>query len=526
MRRTPLSFVLSAVLVWLLCGSALAQQNPPIWGMPYAELSRALQSGNLSAQAVVVAYLERIRAIDQSGPGLNSIIEVNPDALAIALALDRQLAESGPKGPLHGIPVVLKANIDTGDKMATSAGSLALANHLAGKDAFLVQRLREAGAIILAKANLSEWANFRSNESSSGWSSLGGQTRNPYSTDRNPCGSSSGSAVAVAARLAPIAIGTETDGSIVCPAGINGVVGIKPTVGLVSRQGIIPISATQDTAGPMALTVSAAAQVLQAMMGVDAADPVTQAQTGQTAHFLPDAQIVDLDGVRVGIWREHFGGRQLHRVSDIVDQSVNILEKLGATAVSDISFDLSGVGDAEYGVLLYEFKHGLNDYLSKHEVADAVGTLEALIAFNRTNASKIMPHFGQDIFIQAQAMGDLTEPGYQEALLASRDKVRSEIDRVMDKHDLDAVLAAVNSPAWKTDWVNGDHFLLSSSRLAAVSGYPSVTVPAGQVSGLPIGIALIGRAYSEAKLIQIAHLFEQRAQARIEPPLDSPPPRH
>lgn len=520
MRRFFSGLLMYPAAIGLLFSSAWAQQDPPIWGMPYAELSASLQAGDLSAQAVVTAYLERIRAIDRQGPGLNSIIEVNPDAMSIALARDKALADSGPQGPLHGIPVILKANIDTGDKMATSAGSLALANHVAEKDAFLVKRLRDAGAIVLAKANLSEWANFRSSESSSGWSSLGGQTHNPYATDRNPCGSSSGSGVAVAARLAPISVGTETDGSIVCPAGINGIVGIKPTVGLISRQGIIPISATQDTAGPMALTVAAAARALQAMVGVDTSDAATAAQPSELQTYLPDPRILNLKGVRIGIWRDHFGGRQLHRVAAVVDRSVAVLEQLGAATVPDLSFDLSGVGDAEYEVLLYEFKHGLNAYLSQHNVPDEASNLASLIKFNEAHRSQVMPHFGQDIFVAAQAKGGLDEAQYHAALRASRDKVRSEIDRVMDQHRLDAIIAAVNAPAWKTDWVNGDHFLLSSSRLAAVSGYPSVAVPAGEVSGLPIGIALIGRAYSEARLIQIAHLFEQQIQARIEPKLD------
>ncbi len=444
-----------------------------------------LQRGELRSEDLVEWYIRRVEAIDSSGPQLNSMIEINPDALRIARSLDVEWKTSGPRGPLHGIPVVLKANIDTADQMHTSAGSLAMADHAPPADAFVVKRLRDAGAVILGKSNLSEWANFRSSQSSSGWSSVGGQTKNPYDTTRSPCGSSSGSAVAVAANLTVLAVGTETDGSVVCPAGVNGIVGIKPTLGLVSRSGIIPIAHSQDTAGPMARSVRDAAMLLTAMTGIDADDPAT-ANAGSNPG-----------------------------VDAILESSVAVLEKQGATIVDNIEYEVANMHDAEYEVLLYEFRADLNSYLEKSNAP--MQSLADLIAFNEGHATTAMPIFGQDILLAAEEKGPLATPEYLEALATSRRLARAAIDGAMDQHDLDALVAPTNGPAWMIDHVNGDNFGIGSSSLAAISGYPSITVPAGQVSGLPIGISFIGKAWNEKQLIEIAYAFEQATGARFAP---------
>lgn len=439
-----------------------------------------------------MAVLTRIEAIDDQGPTLNAIIEINPDALELARELDREFAQSGPVGPLHGVPVVLKANIDTADKMATTAGSLALADHHAGDDAGLVRLLREAGAIIVAKANLSEWANFRSNSSSSGWSSLGGQTRNPYILDRNPCGSSSGSAVAVAARLVPLAVGTETDGSIVCPSGTNGVVGIKPTRGSVNQEGIIPISHTQDIAGPMARTVRGAALMLSVMQGKD------NYRIERT----------NLDGLKIGVLRDYSGAGRLPAVGNLYASWQQMLESAGAELEDPFNLDLpDSISNAELQVLLFEFKTDLNAYLGN--ISDGPASLEELIAFNEAHKDTVMPYFGQELFLQAQGMGGLDSPVYLEALAQNGEAMREILADVFVEHQLDAIIAPVNSPAWKTDWLLGDDFGLSSSTIAAVSGYPSVAVPGGLVSGLPVSMAIIGRPGSEALLLEIAAVFEK-----------------
>ena len=503
--------------IGLLCVLALAAAHVgarPIHERSAAELAAALRTGELSAVAITRAFLARIAALDDDGPRLNAIIEINPDAQAIAAGLDQRFAAGGALGPLHGLPVVLKANIDTGDHMATTAGSLALKGHLAQADAFHVARLREAGAVILAKANMSEWANFRSRPSVSGWSSLGGQTKNPYALDRNACGSSSGSAVAVSARLAPLAVGTETDGSIVCPAGINGIVGIKPTVGLVSRHGIVPISATQDTAGPMANTVYDAALLLASMVGQDPADGASVASEGD---FVPRVEILHLDGVRVGVWRGYFGAER-QRVRDLFDDNVAALASLGAEIVDPIGLELpDDLGTAEGEVLLHEFKAGLNAYLAQHEVHPALDTLAELVAFNRANRAEVMPIFGQSTFLEAMERGGLDAPVYLAARKNSHELVRRRLLEVLAEHALDVIVAPINSPAWMIDWVNGDHFVLSSSRLAAVSGAPSIAVPAGFIDGLPIGIAFVGAPFMERELIQYAYAFEQATRARREP---------
>ncbi len=507
--------VLLLVLASLLTGCATAPpQRDSLVALSIPELQRAIATGELTSVEVVRAYLARIEALDDSGPRLNAVVEINPDALTIAAERDAAFTSSGVVGPLHGIPVILKANIDTGDAMATTAGSMALAGHRARADAFHVARLRAAGAVILGKANLSEWANFRSESSVSGWSSLGGQTRNPFSTDRNPCGSSSGSAVAVAARMAPLAVGTETDGSIVCPAGSNGVVGIKPTVGLVSRGGIIPIAHTQDTAGPMANTVYGAALGLASMVGEDPADPSSVAPQGP---YVPDTGRIDLNGVRVGVWRGYFGSNN-DAVRNVFDSNVAALAALGAEIVDPVVIEIpDDLALAEYQVLLYEFKAGLNAYLASHEVDPSVDTLAEIIAFNAANAAEVMPIFGQDILELAATKGDLRSPEYLDALAKSHVVMRTALDRVIAAHALDVIVAPVNGPSWKIDWVNGDAFALSSSQLAAVSGYPSVAVPAGFVRGLPIGLAFIGAPFDERDVIQVAYAFEQHTRARREP---------
>ncbi|KAA9132742.1 amidase [Marinihelvus fidelis] len=465
------------------------------------ELQAAMTGGELDSVDITRHYLDRIERVD---PGINAIIETNPDAEAIAAALDRERAETGPRGPLHGIPVVLKANIDTGDAMATTAGSLALVEFRAPDDAQLVTRLRDAGVVILGKANLSEWANIRSTRSSSGWSSLGGQTRNPYDTARNPCGSSSGSAAAVAANLVVLSVGTETDGSIVCPAGTNGIVGIKPTLGLVSQDGIIPIAHSQDTAGPMARTVRDAALLLDAMA-------ISTEQTGSLLDALEDAT---LEGKRIGVVRNYPGAGAHPGVDAVLQSAISAMEAAGATVV-DIELHTDGAGAAEWEVLLYELKADLATYLQ--DAGAPYASLEELIAFNKANADTVMPLFGQEIFELAQAKGDLDDPTYTEALATGRRITRGAIDSALDANDLDALLAPTNGPAWLTDPVNGDTFSIGSSSWAAISGYPNITVPAGFVSGLPIGVSLFGTAWSDAGLIAIAYAFEQATQLRRPP---------
>ncbi len=481
------------------------------------DLRQRLADGELTAVAITRFFLDRIIAMNNLGPRLNAIIQTNPDAIAIAQELDRKFAESGPTGPLHGIPVVLKDNIDTGDAMETTAGSLALAGHHAKDDAFLTARLRAAGAVILAKANMSEWANFRSNDSSSGWSSVAGQTRNPHVLDRNTCGSSSGSAVAVAAGLSPLAVGTETDGSIVCPAGINGVVGIKPTVGTVSRRGIIPISHTQDTAGPMAKTVLGAAILLEALVGYDPRDRGAR-RFPTPVNFMPETQTLDLNGTRIGVLRSFFGSGKYPGVERIFTSTIETLTDLGAEIVDPVRIEsTSTLRDAEFAVMKFEFKAGIAEYLGEHGNPNNLATLADLIAFNNANATSVMPLFGQNVFTESEAMAGLSDPAYQTALEGSALLVRRAFTEAFSEHDLDVLIAPVNAPAWKTDWVHGDRFQLSSSSLAAISGNPSVVVPAGYISSLPVNIAFIGPAFSEPVLIQVAYAFEQATRA-FQPP--------
>jgi amidase len=483
-----------------------------------AALQQSMKSGKLTAHSITEKYLQRIEELDRRGPSLHSVIEVNPDALVIARQLDRERKAKGPRGPLHGIPVLVKDNIGTADRMTTTAGSYALEGSIPPRDSFVAGQLREAGAIILGKANLSEWANFRSSHSTSGWSGRGGQARNPYALDRNPCGSSSGSGVAVSANLCPVALGTETNGSIVCPSSTNGIVGIKPTVGLVSRNGVVPISHTQDIAGPMARTVADAAAVLGAMTGVDSRDPATQASRSKSltdyTRFL-DAN--GLKGARIGVVRQLFGYNEF--VDKLADAAIAVMKGQGAVIVDPAKIEtLKQMGGGEFTVLLYEFKADLNAYLASLGTKAPVHTLKEIIEFNKRHVREEMPYFGQDIFIKAEAKGPLTSPEYQKALAKCRTLSRGKgIDATMEKYKLDALVAPTGAPAWTTDLVNGDHDSGGSSGPAAIAGYPHVTVPAGYVFGLPVGISFFGRAWSEPTLIKLAYSFEQATKFRKVP---------
>lgn len=485
-----------------------------------AELQAAMEEGEFTAVELVNAYIERIEAIDQDGPRLNSILEINPDALDIAQALDEERRTSGARSPLHGIPILLKDNIDTADRMRTTAGSLALMNSTPARDAFIVQRLRDAGAVILGKTNMSEWANFRSTRSSSGWSGRGGQCKNPYILDRNPCGSSSGSGAATSANLTAGSIGTETDGSIVCPATANGVVGIKPTVGLLSRSGIIPISHNQDTPGPHARVVADAAAILGAMVGVDPDDPATAPSEGRA--YTDYTQFLDpngLQGARIGVARQGVTGYS-EETDRLFEQAIQAMRDAGAIIIdpADIpTINEITTGPTELTVLLYDFKHDLNAYLAARNDPD-IRTLADLIAFNEENAEQELRWFGQELFLMAQEKGELTDPEYIEALETNHRLGRTEgIDAVLQAHQLDAIVAPTGSPAWTTDLVNGDHFLGASSSPAAIAGYPLISVPMGFAFGLPVNITFMGTAWSEPTLIRLAYAFEQATKVRRPP---------
>jgi amidase len=483
-----------------------------------ADLQGGMESGQLSARSIAERYLERIEALDRKGPTLRSILETNPEALEIADALDEERRQGRVRGPLHGIPVLLKDNIATADRMTTTAGSYALEGCIPARDSFVAARLREAGAVLLAKTNLSEWANFRSEHSSSGWSGRGGQCRNPYILDRNPCGSSSGSGSATSANLGAVSLGTETDGSIVCPSNANGLVGIKPTLGLVSRSGIVPIAHSQDTAGPMTRSVTDGAILLGALTGVDPRDPATGASEAKAhADYTAFLDPQGLAGARIGVARQLFG---YHPGLDaVLEEPLNALKAHGAELVDPV--ELATLGDfdeAEYEVLLYEFKTDLERYLAELGEASRFKTLAEIIQFNEDNSGREMPFFGQEVFLKAVEKGDLSTPEYLQALETCRRMSRDEgIDATMDEHRLDAIVAPTGGPAWTTDPVNGDHFLGSSSSFAAVSGYPNITVPAGFVHGLPVGLSFFGRAWSEATLIRLAFAFEQATRVRRPP---------
>jgi amidase len=504
------------ILVALVASVSGAGDEPPIVEASIADLQALMEQGTSSAEAITRAYLDRIERLDGE---LNAVIVTNPNALAEARALDEERREHKVRGPLHGIPILLKDNIESRDPMPTTAGSLALAGNVTGRDAFFVSRLREAGAVILGKTNLSEWANFRSERSSSGWSGVGGQTNNPYDPTRNPCGSSSGSGAAVAASFAAVAIGTETNGSIVCPATANGVVGIKPTVGLVSRTGVVPISHSQDTAGPMARSLADAVTVLTAMIGRDEADPATVIADDAAGWSLAeDLRNDGLKGKRIGVVRSLAGFHS--EVDRLFEAAIADLRAAGATVVDDLAFERKeDLGSAAYDVLLYEFKHDLNAYLASLPSPDDLPatTLEALIAFNEAHADEEMPFFDQEIFITSQAKGPLTEAAYTEALNLVQSTCRQGIDQLLAEHELDALIAPTGGPAWKTDLVNGDHFIGSSSSYPARAGYPNITVPMGAVHGLPVGLSFFASALSEPTLIEITFAYEQATRHRAPP---------
>lgn len=478
------------------------------------DLQQKMVSGELTSESICKNYLERIKLVD---PILKSVIELNPDAIKIAQKLDEERKSGNVRGPLHGIPIMIKDNIDTGDKMQTTAGSLALEGNVAEKDAFIVAKLREAGAVLLGKTNLSEWANFRSTNSSSGWSGRGGQVRNPFCLDRTPCGSSSGTGAAVSANLCTIGIGTETNGSIMCPSGINGVVGIKPTLEMWSRQGIIPIAHSQDTAGPMARNVADAATLLGALAEFDANDAETHFTTGKIYNdYTSFLNAGGLKGKRIGIASQMLSSNK--KVKALFNAAVKVLKKQGAEIVEEVEFEGNRKwGRPSYQVLLYEFKADLNKYLQEHPSVP-VKSLAEIIEFNKNNASKEMPWFDQEIFEEAQAKGDLSTEEYLTALAESKKWAGKEgIDAVMKTHNLDAIIAQTNGPAWSIDWVNGDNFSGGSSSPAAISGYPNITVPMGFVKGLPVGISFFGLAWSEPTLIEIAYAFEQATKHRKAP---------
>jgi amidase len=483
-----------------------------------ADLQRAMKSGQESAVSLAKAYLRRIEELDQRGPAVNAVIEINPDVVAIARALDKERKANGPRGPLHGIPVLIKDNIDTHDRMMTTAGSLALLGSIAPRDSFLVQRLRAAAAVILGKANLSEWANFRGSRSTSGWSGRGGLTKNPYALDRNPSGSSSGSAVAVSANLCALAVGTETDGSIISPSTVCGIVGVKPTLGLVSRSGIIPIAHSQDTAGPMTRTVTDAAVLLGALSGADSRDPATQPGSGRVSpDYTASLDANGLRGARLGV------PRRLYRSNAVSEKLINtaleVMKGLGAILVDPAEIPTVGkLGDSESEVLHYEFKTGLNAYLRGLGPHAPVRTLKEVIEFNERNRDKELRYFGQETLLRAQEKGPLTDKVYLDALAKCRRLSRDEgIDAVMNQHQLDAIVVPSGGPAGPTDLVYGDRGVGGNSSFAAVAGYPNITVPAGEIQGLPVGISFFGRAYSEAVLFRIAFAFEQASKARKPP---------
>ncbi|MGH8075426.1 MAG: amidase [Lysobacter sp.] len=480
-----------------------------------ATLQSRMAGGELDSRTLTRAYLGRIAAIDDAGPTLNAVIETNPAALDEAEALDAERRAGHIRGPLHGIPVLLKDNIDA-TPMVNSAGSLALAGHRPKTDAPLVRALREAGAVILGKTNLSEWANFRSTRSSSGWSARGGQTRNPYVLDRSPCGSSSGTGAAIAASLAAAGVGTETDGSVICPAAMTGLVGIKPTVGLIGRSGIIPIAQSQDTAGPMARSVADAALLLGVMASADdAADAATVAAVAHRRKDYTDAlDPAALDGARIGVLRDAMGRNP--DLDAAMERTIAAMKAAGATVVDSKLPTAGDWDDAEYTVLLYEFKEGLNRYL--RDSGTAVGSLAELIAFNTANADREMPWFGQEILLQAQEKGSLDEADYRESASKAKRLAGPEgIDAALEHDNLDALIAPATGPAWVTDLVNGDHFGGAGYGAAAVAGYPSVTVPIGDVHGLPVGVILMGAQWSEPELIGLAYSLEQATQARTPP---------
>ncbi len=486
--------------------------------MTIQQLQAGYSEKKYTVTEITQTYIDRINEIDRNGPALNSVIMINPDALSIAEELDRELREGKPRGPMHGVPVILKDNIDTHDKMPNTAGATILRNSYPDKDSFIAMKLREAGAVILGKANLSEWANFRADVSSSGWSGVGGQTKNPYILDRNPCGSSAGSGVAASANLCMVAIGTETNGSIVCPSNNNGIVGIKPTVGLLSRSGIIPISFTQDTPGPMTRTVEDAAIALGVMTGIDSADSKTLASAGKFLTENGYTRFLKADGAkgkRIGLLRKTMGFSD--RVDTLVNETVRWLRSNGAEVIDIEMPEESKYGNASFEVMLYEFKDGLHKYFASLGDDAPVRNMTDLIEFNKKDSVELR-YFDQDLLEMASKKGDMNSPEYKKALEKMLKATRENgIDKVMNENKLDAIMAPTGSPAWKTDLVLGDHFVGGSSSLAAVAGYPAITVPMGFIENLPTGITFFGKAWSEPVLIEIAYSYEQGTRHRKAP---------
>ncbi|HEY6090116.1 MAG TPA: amidase [Gemmatimonadaceae bacterium] len=483
------------------------------------DLQAGMSAGRMTSRSITQQYIARIGQLDRQGPTLRHVLEVNPDALSIAGSLDQERKAGRVRGPLHGIPILLKDNIDTADKMTTTAGSLALEGSIPLQDAFIAAKLRAAGAVLLGKTNLSEWANFRSTHSSSGWSGRGGQAKNPYVLDRNPCGSSSGSGGAVSANLSAAAIGTETDGSIVCPASANGIVGIKPTVGLVSRAGIIPIAHSQDTAGPMARTVRDAVIILNVLAGIDPRDSATTADRSRPLiDYTRSLDPNGLRGARIGVARTKFFGYS-DAADKIVNDAIDVMKAQGAIIVDPADIETAGkFDDSEFDVLLYEFKADLNTYLAGLGPKAPVRTLQDIIDFNERHKDREMPWFGQEIMLMAQKKEPLSDKKYLDALAKDLKMSRTDgIDATMNKYKLDAIVAPTGAPAWTTDLINGDHFTGASSTPAAVAGYPNINVPAGYSHNLPVGISFFGRAYSEPTLIRLAYAYEQATKHRRAP---------
>ncbi len=480
------------------------------------EIQDKLSKKEITIESLVQTYIARIDSIDKNGPQLNAILQLNPDAIQIAKALDIELAAGKRRGPMHGIPVFLKDNIDTHDKMETTAGSRALKGSYPLQDSWVAKSLRDAGAVIMGKANLSEWANFRGNQSTSGWSGLGGQVKNPYVLDRNPCGSSAGSGVAVSANLCVIAIGTETNGSIVCPATANGIVGIKPTVGLVSRAGIIPISFTQDTPGPMARTVRDAAICLGAMVGTDSLDTKTKASEGK--RYTDYTQFLKEDGLkgkRIGWYKTSLGING--ELDKLMEECISFLKENGVEIIEIKKISNASVYDESFEVMLYEFKDGLNKYFASLGAHAPIKSLEELIAFNKKDAIELK-YFDQELLIMAQAKGGLNAQQYKNALSKMLKGMQADgINRVMEKHQLDAFVAPTGGPAWKTDLANGDDYSIGSSSPAAISGYPNITVPMGFIDDLPVGVSFFGKAWTEPILLEIAYAYEQATKHRKAP---------
>lgn len=503
-RRDFFTIAGAGVLATVLTRRASAAETFELEEMSVGELQEGMSSGRFTSRSLTEAYLQRIDALDKKGPAINAVIELNPDALAIAEAMDRERKEKGARGPLHGIPVLIKDNIDTADRMHTTAGSLALAESIAPRDSDVAKKLRDAGAVIIGKTNLSEWANFRSIHSTSGWSGRGGQTKNPYALDRNPCGSSSGTGAGIAANFAAAGVGTETDGSVVCPSSANGLVGIKPTLGLIGGAGIIPIAHSQDTAGPMCRTVTDAAILLGAL-------------SVKPADYTKSLDKNGLHGARIGVARKFFGFNDA--TDKLMQEAIDTIKQLGATIVDPADMATTGkYDDSEQEVLLYEFKTDLNKYLAGLRPAVTTRTLADLIRFNQENRSREMPWFGQELFERAQKKGPLTEEKYRKALARNRRMSRRDgIDAVLKKHKLNAIIAPTGGPVWPTDLINGDHYTGGYSTASAVAGYPHITVPAGQAFGLPVGLSFFAGAKSEAALIKFAYAFEQATKARRKP---------